>query len=279
MARIRASHHKRPVSRLARAWRTWRSHPFATPSLALVALLAVSLCAWYLAGTQGVQASGGPDGAGQTTNKQPWCGDTNLPDCPAATPEWVALEAETPGAAAQAIAKSPMFASIQRQHGQLSLDLPALVHPFNGGTAGGSDYWTNDHWVVSVRYPSAKQEGVFDYVYDRANHRIRFAFYVELGPSDPRYGHAFPYSQPGNALGRLKAERGLDVKAGTTPELVFYAIDAQYLNPEFAAQHGWSAGGQNPTYPVWHVVGADGHDYFVGNDAHVHDKANIPFAH
>jgi hypothetical protein len=172
-----------------------------------------------------------------------------------------------------------MFGAIKQEHGKLTLDAPIIVHAFTNGVTGGSDYWTNDHWVVSVRYPSGKEEGIFDYVYDRAHQRIRFASYIELGQSDTRYGRVFPYSPADHARGVLQQERGLGVKAGTTPQLVFYAVDPQYLNPATAKTHGWSAGGENPTNPVWHIVGVDGQHYFIGNDGHVHGKADIPFAH
>jgi hypothetical protein len=169
-----------------------------------------------------------------------------------------------------------MYFSVQNRVGHVRLDLPALVHLLV--SRGGSDYWTSDHWVASARNDAGSEVGVFDFVYDRSQHRIRFADYGTLQPSDPRYGHAFPYSTPESVVQRVAAERHLSAKAGTVPELVFFPADPAALGLIQGATPLWTAGGAYPTDPIWLVVGADGHNYFVGKDSHVHEQSELPVA-
>jgi len=61
------------------------------------------------------------------------------------------------------------------------------------------------------------------------------------------------------------------------PELVFFPIDPQWRDPN-SPKHGWSGGGDSPMDPMWHLVGVDGRDYFVGVDMRVYDAASLPLA-
>jgi hypothetical protein len=212
---------------------------------------------------------------GPTTNakqKHPWCGVDGKPDCPAPDPGWISVTDNTPGAAARAIVGSGMFASIKTTHGIHALDLPARVHTL--ATPSGYDYYDDDHWVVSVRDKANKQVGIFDFVYDSANQRVRFASYGILRPGDTRYGHAFPTTQPTAVLQRLQTERGLSAKAGAQADLVFFPPDQQRFGAQ--AKQPWGAGGSSPLDAIWQVPGANGVNYYVGSDQHVYELKDLP---
>ena len=254
----------------------------SSPSFALLAtiglviiLIGFALSSRSMAGAS--PATGTPTGAGQA--HQPWCDAPGLPACPQADPGWIPIAADTPDAAAAAIQNSRMFAAVETRQGHLTLDVPALVHIIHP-TPTASDYWALDHWVVSVRNDTGAETGVFDFVYDRANHRIRFAVYGDLPPSDPRHGHIFPYISADQAVQTLRTTLGKAPLSGAAPQLVFFPVDAAYLGPagRGLGHARWTAGGEYPTDPVWFITGADGHTYFVGKDSHAHHEAEIPFA-
>src|SRR5262249_28672686 len=157
-------------------------------------------------------------------------------------PGWISVSDTSPGAAARAIAGSGMFASIKTTHGIQTLDLPAKVHTL--ATPSGYDYYDDDHWVVSVRDKKNQQVGIFDFVYDSAHQRVRFASYGILQPGDARFGHAFPSTQSNAALQRLQTERGLSAKAGAQADLVFFPPDQQHFGAN--AKQLWGAGGSSP---------------------------------
>lgn len=240
--------------------------------LCLIAIVATS----YTVGI--AQASGGP-AAPAHPGKQPRCGYANLPSCPSATDstQWISISSESPSVVAVAISKSGMFQSVETRMGHLTLDTPVLVHLIHN--VGGSDYWTHDHWLASAATDAGLRVGIFDYVYDRADHSIRFAVFGSLRPSDPRYGHIFPLTTASVAVQRLGAERGIGAKRGMQPILVFFPPDPAILGPDSGRpQRTWTGGGEYPSDPMWLVVGADGHNYFVGKDAHTYDESVLPIA-
>lgn len=173
------------------------------------------------------------------------------------------------------MASSSILKAITQRFGASTvlLDLPVRVHPT--GAAGGSDYFTNDHWVASVRGASGKENGIVDFVYDASQNRIRFAGFAVLQASDPDYGRVFPYSTASNVVAALATQRHLSLKAGTSPELVFFTSAASYAGQPNIQ---WQSGGTSPVDPIWHLVGADGNDYFVGTDGKAYGLSQIPIA-
>lgn len=255
-----------------RAYRRPLAQPHASPLAVLavtsVVVLLSAILFWHNASTT-VAA----DGAGWTSRGKPLalCGHAHQPKCSAEGPNWLSISSALPGDIAQVMTQDPMYTALQKQHGLSGLDLPALVHVFDA--QGGSDYFTSDHWVVTARDASGRECGIFDFVYDRAHQRIRFAGYGPLTPSDPRYGHTFPFTSATSALSRLHAERP-QVVAATSPELIFFPIDDTYVGPH--ATHKWTAGGESPDDPMWLVAGTDGQKYFVGTDGHIYAQSGLP---
>ncbi|HKV83965.1 MAG TPA: hypothetical protein VJN88_05375, partial [Ktedonobacterales bacterium] len=140
----------------------------------------------------------------------------------------------------------------------------------------GSQYFYDDHWVVSARDSGGHECGIFDYVYDGANHRIRFASYSVLSPSDSRFGHAFPYVQASQAVAQVAQARHIAIMANVSPLLIFFPVSADWSGP--AAPHHWIGGGESPENPLWLVSGADGTPYFVGPDMRTHVASDLPIA-
>ncbi len=125
-----------------------------------------------------------------------------------------------------------------------------------------------------MRDGADQQVGLYDFVYDRANARVRLASYGVLTPKDARFGHAFPSMASSTAIGRLQAERQLGAKSGMQPDLVFFPLADDVQGP--SATRSWSGGGDSPLDAMWRVTGTDGATYFVGQDLHVYDEASLP---
>lgn len=224
-------------------------------------------------------ASGGggtvPAGYGSLNHAKGPCGNAGQAACPAPQPNWFSITSTSPTSIAAAIAGSIDYRSMQGQYGYVALDTPALVHAYDAHT--GIAYYDSDHWVVSVRNAAGLRCGLFDFVYDRANQRLRFSSFGVITPVDPHSKQSFPYISESTALTVLNGERKMGVKAGTQPELIFFPIDPSYPNLS-SPVHKWAGGGNSPMLPMWYVVGADGNSYFIGTDMHTHTFSQLPIA-
>lgn len=266
---------KRIVKSNSRSRISRQTEPHIGIPILVAGVAAVGVVLVALAAPGGISAAGGGTSSTTLHTKQlAGCGSQGQPSCPI-DPGWVSVSAESPGVIAQAMALSPAFGSMQSHFGVMTLDIPVLVHATNLHT--GIEYYDDDHWVVSVRDGAGVESGIFDFVYDRAHQRIRMAAFAKLTSGDPRSHQAFPYTSVGLATARLQSVRGVVPSATSQPELVFFPIDPQWRDPH-SPKHSWSGGGDSPMDPMWHLVGADGHEYFVGVDMHVYDTVNLPLA-
>jgi hypothetical protein len=240
----------------------------------MIAVVGLVLMIIAIQGSRVASASGGGP-PGPTPPGRHVCGTAGEPACPPDDLDWVSITSESPGAVAAAIGKSEHFTMMQSHYNYASLDIPALVRSFGPHT--GIQYYDDDHWVVSVRDTSSREVGVFDFVYDRANHRLRFSSFSALGEMNPSAHQAFPYISADMAVAQLKSQRKLGVQPGKQPELIFFAIDPRWRDLT-SPVHLWKGGGEAPMDPMWHLVGSDGRDYFVGVDLHAYVLTNLPFA-
>jgi hypothetical protein len=164
---------------------------------------------------------------------------------------------------------------MQGQFGFIGLDIPALVHSYGAHT--GDSYYDDDHWVVSVRNASGMRSGIFDFVYDRTHQRMRFSSYGVITSLDPHATMAFPYTPSPVAITKLEDQRRVGIKPGTQPELIFFPIDLRF-SILTSPVHRWAGGGNSALNPMWHIVGSDGQNYFVGADLNVHGQRDLPVA-
>ena len=253
----------------------------AALGIVVLFVLGFALVATIGRGSSVASASGGgpvskvPAGYGSLNHAKGACGNAGQAACPAADPGWFAVSTASPAAVAAAISGSADYVAMQGSYGYVALDTPALVHAYNAHT--GNAYYDDDHWVVSVRIATGARCGIFDFVYDQAHGRMRFSSYGVITPQDTHAGQAFPYIPSATAMAQLHHQRGLGVLAGTQPQLIFFPIDPSfpYLN---SPVHNWRGGGNSAMEPMWHMVGSDGHDYFVGTDLNVHVQAELPIA-
>ena len=227
-----------------------------------------------------VTASGGgtvtvPVGYGSLNHAKGSCGNTGQAACPVVDPGWFSISTESPSVIATAITKSRDYAGIVSHYNCGSLDSPVLVHAYNAHT--GNSYYDDDHWVVSARDHSGMRCGIFDFVYDSTKQQMRFSSYGVLTAQDPHSALAFPYTSSATAIAELQSQRKLGVMAGTQPELMFFPIDPSF--PVLTSPvHKWAGGGNSAMDAMWHIVGADGYDYFVGTDLHVYVQQDLPIA-
>ena len=225
-------------------------------------------------------ASGGgpggvPAGYGSLNHPKGPCGNAGQSPCAAPHADWFAIGSGTPAAAAAAIAGSKDFLGVAAQYGCPLLDTPALVYSYGART--GMDYYDDDHWVVSVRDNTGMRCGLADFVFDRANMRLRFSSFGVLTPQDPHSRQVFPYVSPSVAVAQLRSQRKLTPLSGTVLKLIFFPI-----NPSFpdlnSPVHKWAGGGNSAMNPIWYMVGADRRDYFMGEDMHVYTQTDLPIA-
>lgn len=279
---IRVNREIRPLERDS----SWRSVSSSLAALGITALLVLGFGLVTITGhTQvsgdGATASGGgpPSGVsagyGSLNHPKGPCGNSGQAACTAVDPAWVAVGSASPSSVAAAIMGSRDYAAISAQYGCGALDTPALVRAYGAHT--GVDYYDDDHWVVSVRDATGMRCGLFDFVYDRAHQRARFSSYGVLTPQDPHARQAFPYIASSAAQGKLQSQRKLSLRPGTQPELIFFPIDPSF--PTLTSPvHKWAGGGNSAMNPMWHLVGTDGRDYFVGANLGLYTQQDLPIA-
>lgn len=251
---------------------------------ALVVLLVLGFALLLMMGrghSNATTGSGGPASAtvpvgfGSLNHPKGPCGNTGQAACQQAQPNWFPIASESPSAVAGAISHSPDYLSMQGRYGYVALDTPALVHAFAAHT--GIAYYDDDHWVVTVRDASGMRVGIFDFVYNRATHELRFSSYGVITALDAHSKMAFPYISSTAAAQALQKQRGLQVRGGTQPELIFFPIDPNY--PVLTSPvHQWKGGGNSPMIPMWLMVGSDGQSYFAGTDLGIYTQAALPIA-
>ncbi len=262
---------------------SWGAISFSFLALGITVLLIIGFALMAVIGyarDTATASGGGPTssvspGYGSSNHPKGPCGNAGQGACPAVDPGWFSVGSESPPAVAAAIENSRNYVAISAHYGCGTLDIPALVHAYGAHT--GMDYFDDDHWVVSVRDTTGMRCGLYDFVYDRAHQRMRFSSYGLLTLQDPHARQAFPYIASSVALAQLQSQRKLSVQAGTQMELIFFPIDPSF--PILTSPvHMWAGGGNSAMNPMWHLVGTDGRDYFVGANLGLYTPQDLPIA-
>jgi hypothetical protein len=211
------------------------------------------------------------DGPGSLNHPKGWCGQQRQPACHINL-GWLTVASEQPDEIAHVMMGSPEYAMLQKRAGYTALDTPTLIHPLNADT--GIAYYDMDHWVASVRSTTGTRVGLFDFIYDAAHKRLRFASFGVIPPVDPHSQIAFPYIMANQALAKLQRQPGVHILAESQPELVFFLIDPRYRDLS-SKKYRWYGGGNSPLNPLWKVAGIGQNDYFVGPDLRTYTRSAV----
>ena len=212
-----------------------------------------------------------PVGPGSLNHAKGWCGQSGQPACRSSI-GWLSAASEQPGEIAHVMMSSSEYVMLRKRAGYATLDIPVCVHSLHMNT--GIAYYDMDHWVASARSTVGVRVGLFDFVYDAAHKRLRFASFGIITPGDVHAHAAFPYAVGTQVLAKLQRLPGIHLMAASQPELVFFQIDPRYRDLR-SNKHRWYAGGDSPMNPLWHVVGVAGNDYFVGPDLHTYTGSMV----
>ncbi len=199
------SHPSRRNRRRAQpAWHPRRLSSRSPIAIAAAICVVVALFAWGAASA----ASGSTDSKGPSvTNftKQPWCGEAGQQPVPSPRSRLDRGLRHDTGRGRRCHRAERRLQDDQRQP-RRSRARSAGAGAYHGHAVGLRLLRRRSLGGLGARRPN-QQVGLYDFVYDRANARVRFASYGVLTPSDARYGHAFPSMASSTAVDRLQAER------------------------------------------------------------------------
>ena len=168
-----------------------------------------------------------------------------------------------------------MYASIVTTQPDIAgLDTPVLVLPYHSHT--GLPYDDDAHYIRRTHEGAGHDSGTFDFMYDRANHRIAFASYGAASPGDSYYAHPFPFFSASTAQSLVRSTRGVAINTNFQPTLIFFPPNQRLSDTR--SPLNWTGGGYDPALPMWLVQGADGTAYFAGIDQHVYTSGDLPIA-
>ena len=207
-----------------------------------------------------------PPGPGSLNHAKGWCGQHGQPAC-RSNPGWLSAPSEQPGKIVHVMMSSPEYAMLQKRAGYATLDTPVRVYSLHINT--GIAYYDMDHWVASARSKTGTRVGLFDFVYDAAYKRLRFASFGVISPGDVHAHMAFPYVMGTQVLAKLQRLPGIHLLTVSQPKLVFFQIDPRYRDLS-SNKYRWYGGGDSPLNPLWYVAGGAGNAYFVDPNLHTY---------
>lgn len=245
---------------------TEASFPVQVGMVLGIALLSAFLLVFGVGKSIASDTTTPPVGPGSLDHPKAWCGQSGQPVC-RNDPGWFSVTSEQPDAIVQAMKKSPEYVMLQKRAGYVELDTPVRVRSLQMHT--GIAYYDLDHWVTSARNTVRVRVGLFDFVYDAASQRLRFASFGVIQSGDVHAHMAFPYVAGTQVLAKLQRQPGVHLMAASQPELVFFQLDPRYRDLS-SSKYRWYGGGDSPLNPLWHVVGIAGNNYFMGNDLHAY---------
>jgi hypothetical protein len=197
--------------------------------------------------------------------------DTPTPDI-----GWVTARSEQPADVLATAMSTTMYRLEVDDHGARvisRLATPVLVLPYGAHTGVAS--YDDAHFIIRTYDSANHPSGQFDFLYDRANHRLAFSSFGVASPGDPYYARPFPpLVTESEAISALQTKRGVVLRVGSTPELIVFPPDPRISPPNPTVT--WSGGGYDPSLPMWMLAGADGVTYFVGINQGVYTAKDLP---
>ncbi len=207
------------------------------------------------------------------------CGQPGQPECPTGTNTWVTVASESPADVLAAMQSCPDYMSpiqafsVFPANSTFSFDAPVLVKP---ATTNNKEYQDNLPYFEVRAAVNGIRSVTYKILYDPAHHQLRLDGIGRMTSTDPNYNKSFPWRGVSamQAASILHTTRGVALAAGRSPELVYFGPQP-FTSPKQAGA-GWTGGGASPADPIWRLLGADGHLYFIGVEGHVYTPSQLP---
>ena len=249
--------------------------PFLLFGLALVSAgLVVALTAGHVAvGRAATATVTGPQRAGAAPVATGPAGTT-----------WIPLRSQAPGDVQAAARQSALFQAHQADGGDHEQDLsrlgaPVLVHavqPPNGTSA----YTWPDVYVLPILDTAGNTVAAAELELNPPHTAVHVTSIVTY--AQPRPQGSVARQSAAVAVSTLAARQHIALRPGTTPQLVYFPLDANFQNAQnaqnaqSAGSSQWTAGGTFPADPAWLVMGTDGLQRLVGVDGSIHLVSQLP---
>lgn len=185
---------------------------------------------------------------------------------------WIPLTSSSSSAIIAAARKSELFNVNRKGNGDFLKDLSHLETPIlvKALQAPGSVVMP-DYYIIPIDNAAGKMVGAAELELNASHTSVQVTSIVT-------YTSAHPHGQVSHvaksaALTDLSAQRGVALRSGVQPQLVYIPIDAAELE---TGQVVWNGGGTSPTDPVWLIPGADGQNHIVGADGHAYNISSVP---
>lgn len=205
----------------------------------------------------------------------PGCITATAPACLTSSGDWIPISSDTPAAVLAAFRQSGMYSDAQTGAGDGAPDLTRPEAPiFERELHVPGGLIVPDMYVIPFDTATGSI-GWFALCNVNAAHT---AIEVgEIAPGGLANGQPRPHGQltpivASNAAAAVHAQRGVQLRVGMQPSLVFVEIDASLIE---TGQVSWSAPA-GPQNPYWLVPGADGHDYLVDTTGKAHLLSEVP---
>ncbi|HEX8728364.1 MAG TPA: hypothetical protein VF739_07075 [Ktedonobacterales bacterium] len=191
----------------------------------------------------------------------------------AAPGEWIPLRSSAAADIVASARQSSLFLGDQTQsgdHADLSrLGTPVFVRVIQpkGAPAG---FYPN-FYVIPVQDATGATTDAAELELNSAHTAIQVIAIVTY--SQPHADGAIARLTAAAAVAAVNAQRGISLRAGASPELIYFPADEA---AQATATSAWTAGGVFPADPIWLVPGADGRTYVVGDDGQTYNLEQLP---
>jgi hypothetical protein len=248
--------------------------PFLLFGLALVTTgLVVALAARHVAvGRAAMSAITGPQRTGRASTAPVAAGAAGM--------TWIPLRSQAPGDILAAARQSPLFQAHRADEGDHEQDLsrlgqPVLVHAVQPSNRTSAYAWP-DVYVLPILDAAGNTVAAAEVELNPAHTAVHVTSIVTY--AQPRPHGSIARQSSATAVSTLAAQQHVALRLDTTPQLVYFPLDARFQNAGSAGSGAWTAGGTFPADPAWLVMGADGLQRLVGTDNSVYLVSQLPMS-
>jgi hypothetical protein len=168
------------------------------------------------------------------------CDEPGQPTCPPLPNFWVPIASDSPTAVLAALPTlpgymTPVQASNLPATDSYSFDTPVLVLPAtldDPAKQGGGEGDNLPHFVIRASVNGVRMI-TYDATYNPSTKELGDLTFGGDSPGSPHYNKPFPFEgvPAKSAVAILRNARGLTLAAGTQPQLVFFALNPNVMNP------------------------------------------------